>query len=242
MAKQSRLSILELLDMPNPDVNRLIDTFVDLYNKAYGQSGLDHWDVSKDDWQRYEFLGDRVINLIVAQILFTRSDAVLDEGEMTKISSSVISNESLSVLAMKIAPQGFARLIPAPIAEQNGYGKRITGGAFEAFIGALYCEVGLDDVAYFLDVVMAEPIRTYNPDENAIGLLQEYFQKKGSALPEYREIAHTGPDHKPSFTYEVFHDNEPLGEGRGGSIQEAQQQAAKEALIKLGLKHSVPDQ
>jgi len=242
MIVHSRLSLIELLDMPEPDVTLLINTFVTHFNKAYGHPGMDCWDVSKEYWQRYEFLGDRVINLIVAQTLFTRSDSVLDEGEMTKILSSVVSNESLSALVMRIDPSGFARLIPASIAEQNSYGKRITGGAFEAFVGALYCEVGLDDVAYFINMIMEEAIRAYNPDENAIGLLQEYFQKKGPALPEYREVAHSGPDHKPSFTYEVLYDGEPLVKGSGGSIQEAQQSAAKEALVKFGLKHSMPDQ
>jgi ribonuclease-3 len=240
MIRPARLSLIELLDMSNPDVNQIISTFVTHFNKAYGHPGMDRWDVTKEDWQRYEFLGDRVINLIVAQILFTRRNSILDEGEMTKILSSVVSNESLSALATRIDPLGFARLVPALTAEQNTYGKRIAGGAFEAFIGALYCEVGLDDVAYFLNTTMAESLDHYDPQSNAIGVLQEHFQKLNKSMPSYRETNRTGPDHKPVFTYQVLVDNEVIGEGNGDTIQQAQQAAAKQALVKLGLLGSIP--
>ena len=104
----------------------------------------------KEDWQRYEFLGDRVLNLIVAQSLFTRREGTLDEGEMTRVLGSVVSNRALDALSRRYDRAVFSRLIPQSIGEQETYGERITGGAFEAFIGALYCEVGLDDVTFFV--------------------------------------------------------------------------------------------
>jgi ribonuclease-3 len=233
MIVQSKLSLIELLHSSNPDVNRIINTFVTHFNKASGHPGTNCWDVSKEDWQRYEFLGDRVINLIVAQILFTRQECVLDEEEMTKILGSVVSNQSLSALVTRIDPQGFARLIPVSIGEQNTYGEKIIGGAFEAFIGALYCEVGLDDVAYFINTITAESLNHYDPQGNAVGILQEYFQKKEQSLPEYREVMRTGPDHKLSFTYEVIHNGKILGTGSGETARQAKQAAAKRALDTL---------
>ncbi|MGA7628370.1 MAG: ribonuclease III domain-containing protein, partial [Methanoregula sp.] len=201
---------------------------------------MDHWDVSKEEWERYEFLGDRVINLIVAQNLFTRRNSDLDEGEMTKMLSSVVSNESLSALVLRLDSLGFERLVPASIAVQDSYGKRIIGGTFEAFIGALYCEIGLDDVAYFINTIMAKSLDDYNPKSNAVGILQEHFQKLFKSTPFYREKNRTGPDHKPVFTYEVLFNNEVLGEGCSDSVQQAQQAAANRALQNLGLMDHSP--
>jgi ribonuclease III len=227
------LSLIELLNSPDPDTNRIINTFVTRFNAAYGIPGTDRWDITKEDWQRYEFLGDRVLNLIVAQALFTQRNVVLDEGEMTRILNSLVSNRTLDSLTKQQGKKTFTRLIPGVIGEQNTYGARITGGAFEAFIGALYCEVGFDDVAYFITTIMAEALSRYNPDDNAIGLLQEHFQKKYKSVPLYRETGRTGPVHKPVFTCEVLFDNRVLGEGNGESIQQANQAAARKALDAL---------
>jgi ribonuclease-3 len=243
MTGQSGLSLIELLSTPDPDVSRIINTFVTRFNHAYGIPGTDRWDITKEDWQRYEFLGDRVLNLIVAQSLFTQQAGVLDEGRMTKILSGAVSNRALDALTRqhgKSGKEAFERLIPGEIRE-NPYGERITGGAFEAFIGALYCEVGLDDVAYFVNAVMGDALNASNPDGNAVGILQEHFQKKGQSLPEYHRIRGDGPEHKPVFTYHVVHDSMVLGEGSGGTAKQAKQAAAKQALGKLGLAGSVPD-
>jgi len=229
-------SLIELLCSQTPDVNRIIDTFVTRFNAVYGIAGTDRWDITKEDWQRYEFLGDRVLSLIIAQSLFTRRDAVLNEGEMTKRFSSMVSNRALDTLTRQHQKQTFNRLIPRSIGEQNTYGERITGGAFEAFIGALYCEVGLDDVAFFVNSIMSDALNSYNPNQNAKGILQEYFQNmERSDVPDYRETIRTGPDHKPIFTCQVFFRTELLGEGTGESKQLAEQAAARRALEKLGL-------
>jgi len=236
MNGRSGHSLIELLNSPDPDINQIINTFVTRFNAAYGIAGTDRWDITKEDWQRYEFLGDRVLNLIIAQSLFTRRDAVLDEGSMTRILSGVVSNRALDALTRQHEKKAFTRLIPKSIGEQNTYGERVTGGAFEAFIGALYCEVGLDDVAFFVNVIMEDALNSYNPNQNAKGILQEYFQKKDrSDVPDYRETIRTGPDHKPVFTSQVFFKNDLLGEGTGESKQLAEQSAARRALETLGL-------
>ena len=233
MTGSSGLSLIELLGTPDPDVSRIINTFVTRFNNAYGIPGTDRWDITKEDWQRYEFLGDRVLNLIVAQSLFTQRAGVLDEGRMTKILSGAVSNHALDALTRQHGKTAFARLIPRAIGE-NPYGERITGGAFEAFIGALYCEVGLDDVAYFVNAIMGDVLAAHDPEENPIGDLQECFQKKSQSLPEYREVVRTGPDHKPTFTFQVICNGVVLGEGSGETARQAKQAAAKRALDTLG--------
>jgi ribonuclease III len=233
MSGKPGISLIELLYDARPDVNRIIDTFISRFNAVYGDPGAARWDISREDWQRYEFLGDRVLNLIVAQSLFTRREGSLNEGEMTRILAGVVSNKALDTLTRRYDRAVFSRLVPQSIGEQQTYGERITGGAFEAFIGALYCEVGLDDVTFFVLAVLKGAIDEYNPRENAIGILQEYFQKKCQKVPEYREKNRTGPEHKPVFTYQVFFNNELLGEGTGENIQQAQQAAALQALQNL---------
>lgn len=229
MAGTSCVTLIDLLRAPDPDLNRVIPTFVSCFNASYGDPASACWDISFEDWERYEFLGDRVLNLIIAQTLFTHRHQTLTEGEMTRIMGGVVSNRALDALLKGRGTAAYTLLIPQVIGE-NTYGERITGGAFEAFVGALYCELGFDEVACFVTALMKGAIRDYRPDENAIGMLQEYFQKKYQTVPWYRQIHRTGPDHKPEFTYEVVFINEILGVGKGESIQQAQQAAARMAL------------
>jgi ribonuclease-3 len=233
MTVQPGATLLDLLRSPHPDLALVIDAFVTRYNSAYGTAGSGRWEISKEDWQRFEFLGDRVLNLIVAQTLFTQRDAVLDEGEMTRMLSSVISNRGLASLTQRYGDAPIARLIPPVIGRQETYGPRIMGGAFEAFIGALYCEVGLDDVAFFVNALINDVLEAYDPDENAIGLLQEYYQKQGGDLPVYEEVSREGPDHKPSFTVTVRTADGGIFYGTGPALANAKQAAARKALERI---------
>ena len=72
MSEPPALPLIELLWIPHPDITCIINTFVTRFNAVYGTPGAERWDITKEDWQRYEFLGDRVLNLIVAQTLFTQ--------------------------------------------------------------------------------------------------------------------------------------------------------------------------
>jgi ribonuclease III len=236
MSGKAQESLMDLLHDQKPDINRIIGTFVSRFNAVYGNPASARWDISKEDWQRYAFLGDRVLNLIVVQSLFTRREGALGKGKMTRILGNVVSNRALDILTKTFDTAVFSRLIPASVGDQDTYGERITGGAFEAFIGALYCEVGLDDVSYFVMTILSDAISVSDPDGNAIGVLQEYFQKRYRSLPTYRQMKCSGPDHKPVFIYQVLFNNEVLGEGSGESIQQAQQAAAQKALDKIGGK------
>jgi ribonuclease-3 len=226
---ESRL--MELLRSQEPDINRIIPLFISRFNAAYGDPNAVRWDIRKEDWQRYEFLGDRVLSLVLAQTLFVQRDEVLTEGAMTERLALLVSNRSLDAL---IRDSGKVHLlIPASIGEQNCYGERITAGAFEAFIGCLYCEVGLDDVAFFLNAVFAGRIAGLTGGGNAIGALQEYFQKRGEPLPVYEETWRAGPDHCPVFTVRVTLPDGRSYDGTGASLAEARKNAAQEALARI---------
>ena len=240
MSGQPKVILADLLREQEPDINRIIDLFVSRFNTVYGTGtspgtpASAAWDISRDEWQRYAFLGDRVLNLIVVQSLFTRREGALGKGKMTRILGDVVSNKALDALTKTFDPAVFQRLIPSSIGEQETYGERITGGAFEAFIGALYSEFGLDDVSFFVMAIFADAISLSDPGGNAIGLLQEYFQKRFGALPVYREMKRSGPGHRPVFIYQVLFNNEVLGEGSGPTIREAKQIAAQKALSIVG--------
>lgn len=236
MTGSSCLPLVELLRVPDPDLTRIFSAFVFCFNNAYGNPGKEHWDITKAEWERYEFLGDRVLSLIVAQALFTRRQAALTEGEMTRAISAIVSNRALDATVRQHTDIAtLSRIIPPEISVQDTFGERITGSAFEAFIGALYCELGIDDVAFFVNALLREPLDRASPGENAIGTLQEYFQKRFRTVPVYRETKREGPDHRPVFTFEVLFNNEVLGEGRGESTRQAQQEAARAACRKLGI-------
>jgi ribonuclease-3 len=230
MTGESGGYLSDLLRAAEPDVNSIIGTFITRFNAVYGTPGADRWDITKEDWERYEFLGDRVLSLVIAQTLFTQRPAVLDEGQMTRILNGVVSNRALDLLSRQHGKVTFTRLIPLSIGQQNTYGERITGGAFEAFIGALYCEVGLDDVAYFVNAIMKDALDSCNPRENAIGILQEYYQKQNRPLPRYEEISRDGPGHQLHFVVRVTLDDGRAYDGEGPTLSDARKEAARLAL------------
>jgi len=222
--------LIELLRSPSPDIPGIINTFIGQFNAVHGNPGSDRWAVSVKDWQRYEFLGDRVLNLVAAESLFCREDMSLDEGRMTVMLSGLVSNKALDGFSREIDPVVFRHLIPPAIGEQNSFGERITGGAFEAFIGALYCEFGLAEVALFINAFMKDAIARYDPETNAVGRLQEFMQKQGLPLPLYEEIDRTGPDHRLFFTVRVTFGPGRSFTGTGPTLADAKQDAARTAL------------
>jgi ribonuclease-3 len=218
-----------LLWARNPDVNQIIGAFVSVYNKAYCGSHADHWDVSKEDWYRFAFLGDRVLNLVVSQALFTRRETSLNKGMMTRILSGIVSN---SALAAHCSENGISvdPLVPVSVDLQKKGGERITGTAFEAFIGALYCEFGLDDVSSFITSLFGEEIQRLEMYANAKGDLQEYLNREKKPSPDYSRITKGGPEHEPRFTCSMRLDDNREFAGTGPTKRDAQQAAARAAL------------
>jgi ribonuclease-3 len=219
----------------NLDFNQKLGEFIKIFNSDPSDPGLqsEKWNISNDEWQRYEFLGDRVLNLVAADYLYHQTPSNR-EGEMTKM-MGVVSNESLTGI---IDRNGIdvARLIPETIGQQQTYGERVKGGAFEAFIGALYEIVGFEGTRTFILNILSKEIEQYDPATNYIGRLQEGDQQRGLPVPVYAEIIEKrdGPAHSPRYTYQVLAgDGTFLGEGTGRNVTEAKQAAAKMAQDKL---------
>ena len=193
----------KLLDS-NVDFNQKLGEFIKIFNSNSSDPCIqpEKWNISNDKWQRYEFLGDNVLNLVAADYLYHHA-TLKREGEMTK-KMGVVSNESLTGIIDRNGID-IALLIRESIGKQQTYGERVKGGALEAFIGALYEIVGFDVTCTVVLNILSEEIERYDPNLNAKGILQEFFQKTDtSTVPEYREILKKGSDHKPVFTCQVF--------------------------------------
>jgi ribonuclease-3 len=232
--QQKKLLKTKLLDQ-NPDFNQKVREFIKLFNSDSSDPYLhtETWNISKEEWQRYEFLGDRVLNLVAADYLYHHVPSKR-EGEMTKM-MGVVSNESLTGIIER-KDFDISLLIPETIGRQQTYGERIKGGALEAFIGAVYVNAGFEAACSLIHNLLSEEIERYNPATNYIGRLQEWYQQRGLPVPIYSEITEkrNGPDHSPRFTYRVnAGDGSFLGEGTGRNRTEAKQAAAHMAMDKL---------
>jgi ribonuclease-3 len=223
--------------LPDPDLNfnQKITEFLKIFNSGSSDPGLrsEKWNISKSDWQRYEFLGDRVLNLVAADYLYHHLP-LKREGEMTKM-MGVVSNESLAGL---IERNGFDvdQLIPSVIGRQQTYREKVKGGALEAFVGVLYENIGFEGTFTIILSILAEEIERYDLSTNYIGRLQESHQQRALQVLVYTEVTDKryGPMHSPRFTYRVYTaDGSCLGEGTGRNAAEAKQAAAKAALEKI---------
>jgi len=187
------------------------------------------------DNESLEFLGDAVLGLVVADVLFHQFPDY-DEGQKSKIKASVVSTQSLAEHAARLRLGDHLIL---------GRGEEKTGGrqktalladAYEAIIAALYLDGGLEAAEAFLRRELKEAI-----DEGSVptatrdckSALQERLQALGRPLPEYRLLGEEGPDHRKTFNVEVAVAGEVLGTATGRAKKEAEQEAARLALQRL---------
>jgi len=189
------------------------------------------------DNERLEFLGDAVLELTVSEFLYNKYPD-RSEGELTKLRASIVCEPSLV---------GFAEQLQFGLYVLLGKGEELTGGrtrpalladVFEAFIGALYLDQGLEVVRNFLSLHMfprlPEQGRLLTADFKT--LLQEYTQQHNMGPLEYRIVDERGPAHEREFIAEVFLYEERLGQGAGRSKKEAEQHAASGALETLKVR------
>ena len=183
--------------------------------------------------QRYEFLGDTILDFDLTNYLFTKYPS-LDEGSLSKIRSSAVNQSALVELGHKIKIGNFLYLSNAEDATGGRMKDSIIEDAVEALIAALYFDGGLDIVNKFVSQFIYPNIKELSEDPGSKDYktrLQEYYAKKGRKVV-YDDIS-TGPDHNKEFVSEVLLDDDIIGMGRGKSKKSAQQHAAKQALSKV---------
>jgi ribonuclease-3 len=200
-----------------------------LYNQAliHRSYTREEGAVSGDN-ELLEFLGDRVLNLIVAEFLFRNFPG--NEGDLTaRMEWTENRNLARAVVSMDI---GFEELILVGSRQEKT--PRIIAGAFEAFVAALYFNLGLARTRSIIWRLITEEIAGFRTDRNYKKILQEFLQKQGRPLPEYHLEERSGVPHHPRFTYVVTVNGTILGKGTGRSKTEATQNAAREALNEMG--------
>ena len=207
-----------------------IDINDELFEKAFTHSSYAN-ENGTEDYERLEFLGDKILDFIVSEYLYINED--LEEGEMTKLRASYVCENALNEYSMELGLNEYLRL---------GKGEESTGGRtkpsivadlFEAFLAATYLKYGFDKVKEVVyDIVI--PFVEGNHHEflkDYKSILQEYVQtdKKSTV---YEVINEEGPANEKVFTVTVKVDDIVLGTGKASSKKEAEQLAAKDALNK----------
>lgn len=187
------------------------------------------------DNERLEFLGDAVLGFLVAAYLYHRFPEQ-QEGYLTALRSAVVRRDTLAELARQLN-LGYYLLMGHGEVESGGRDRAATlSAAFEALIGALYLDQGLDAVECFLlpivDPVL-EQIQGQSHYKDAKSRLQELAQSSLQLTPHYLTVSAEGPDHKKVFTVHVLLGEEVYGAGVGQSKRKAEQLAAEQALDRL---------
>jgi len=185
-----------------------------------------------EDNERLEFLGDAVIDFVVAGFLYHRFPE-MDEGELTALRAALVRAESLAGFARQIDLGRYLRLGLGE--EENGGRERtpLLCATFEAVAGAIYLDHGLEQARDFIEPLVRpalEQIRAEELYKDAKSEFQVWAQARYNVTPHYRVSGSEGPDHARTFTVQVLVGPEVWGEGRGRSKQIAAQAAAAEAM------------
>lgn len=209
-------------------------------DKTYIQTALTHSSFANEHKEfnyneRLEFLGDSILGLVVSDYLFrARND--LPEGKLTRLRANVVCEESLSAVARKINLGDHLFL---------GKGEKTSGGsdrdsiladATEAVIAAIYLDGGFDQAKDFILSNLRDTIAK-NIDENIFRdyktILQEIIQGNNGKI-SYKLVGESGPDHDKEFEMQVKCGQDTIGIGKGKNKKEAEKEAARDALVKMG--------
>ncbi|MCX7910941.1 MAG: ribonuclease III [Endomicrobia bacterium] len=211
---------------------------INFKNKELLITSLTHksWSVqnkSNVNNERLEFLGDSVLSVVVSEFLY-QNFADKPEGYLSKLKSVLVSKVQITKWSKEIKLDKYLMISTAEEAAGGRKKETILAGVFEALLGAIYLDQGIEVVRNFLvNNFLSKSIKNLEIQDHK-SLLQEIIQKEFKKLPEYEIIKETGPDHDKVFDCVVKIDNKVLGEGRGKTKKQSQQNAAKEALKKLG--------
>ena len=190
-----------------------------------------------EDNERLEFLGDAVLDFIVADWLYNHYPEK-PEGDLTRLRAALVHTDQLADFAKQIDLGSALRLGRGEVQAGGRNRQTLLCDAFEALIGALYLSGGINAVLDFMVPLMVrvvDKIFQNHLDEDTKSRLQEWSQGNGFSSPRYVLVAEKGPDHAKTFEMEVRIGRKPYGRGTGTSKQSAEKSAAKEALIKLGI-------
>lgn len=208
---------------------------LELYKTAFSHSSYVNEHKVKSNYERLEFLGDAVLDLVMADYLYTHYKET--EGEMTKVRANYVCENANFSYASDLGLQKYILVGNGELKDGPSPKKAIVADIFEALMGAIYLDLGYATVRNVILKIVVPYIE--NPDVTFFSdyksSLQEYVQTEQRSL-EYVVTKEEGPAHNKTFTTDVMIDNIVYGTGVGPSKKEAEQEAAKQALEKLAIK------
>lgn len=228
------------LEKPQDFAERLNLPFKDLLLLSRAlthRSYLNEHPEAIEDNERLEFLGDAVLDFVVGAWLYHRYPE-MPEGNLTRMRSALVHTEQLAEFARKINLGNAMRLGKGEIQAGGRERSPLLCDTFEAVIGALYLNSGVEAVRVFLVpllTVAADDIIENHREEDPKSRFQEWAQAQGYSAPVYLTRRSVGPDHSKEFEVEVIVNERVYGSGKGRSKQAAAKIAAQNALTQLGL-------
>lgn len=193
---------------------------------------------SHETYERLEFLGDAVLDLIVTEILFDIYPTE-NEGFLTKIRAKIVRGDTLYELSKKLEINKFLEVGEKVTGQGIELSKSVLSDLFEALVAAIYISGGYLKAYHFIQTTLEKHLdfdSLVNLVDNYKSLLMEYSQSEKWSLPAYEIISETGPGHDKIFNIAVYVKGKKMGEGAGKSKKKAEQKAAKQALQALGIK------
>ncbi len=203
-----------------------------IYKIAFSHSSYANEHKAKQDYERLEFLGDAILDMIVSEYLYLNKRE--NEGEMTKVRSSYVCENALFEYAKDLELSQYIKVGHGELMEDGKHKKAIVADTFEALLAAIYLDLGFSTVRRVaLDIIVPyiedKNISFFNDYKSA---LQEYVQAEQDSI-SYEVVSEEGPSHDRQFTISVMIDGIVYGTGVGSSKKDAEQEAAKIALEKV---------
>jgi len=195
----------------------------------------EHPEYKNESNERLEFLGDAVLQLLSSEYLYKKYKKS-PEGDLTNFRSSVVCTPSIASEARRLNYGSMLLLSNGEEATGGREREYILANTFEAVLGALYTEKGLDVCREFVErelLYKVEDVINKEEYKDAKSLFQESSQERFGFTPVYKILSSWGPDHEKIFKVGVYIDKDLWGEGEGKSKQKAEQDAAVKALEKI---------
>lgn len=207
----------------------------DLYIMAFTHSSFNSdAKTHHHDYERLEFMGDSVLGFVVASLIF-KHHPEMNEGMMTRTRSVLVQSVSLANKAKEYHYDDFIRAGHSLAENEAQHNQHILEDVFEAVIGAIYFDQGIDFVTKYITRMFENDVINFKPSEiqDYKSILQEAMQAEYRESVLYKLISEKGPPHDRTFVVEVTFNDQVLGSGVGKSKKEAEQKAAQDALSKV---------
>jgi ribonuclease-3 len=205
-------------------------------DRDYLRHALTHASTGADrDYERLEFLGDRVLGLVVAHLLYNEFPEE-SEGSLARRHAALVSGATLAIIASQIGLGDVMHLSDGERAAGGAKNDNILGDAMEALIGAAYLDGGLDPCHALIAGLWKDALHTMTqPPQDPKTALQEWAQARGLGLPEYVLEGRDGPDHAPLFRINVRIEGFDPATGEGLSRRAAEKSAALLLMKMIGI-------